>query len=365
MGYGAWGACMQIGSTAAARSSHRTATAFEQYVSGRRAVVEGAVFFLESRDHLDEVRRTAAHGDVIFAPSRSAEDDSRIIRYQGFFREPGDEMTLDGRGTFELQDYLAAPCTSIVGLTVVRQGSAEGVSAFLRDADTARESGAFVDQLLSSAVMLESRASFVRSDPAGDSLVRVHVTADGEYRDGPDGLLLGLVGDERPDLEATALASAGRGRSFARIVDRHALVADLDDRPWLERYVGVLDLLREWDGVPPRPAVSGFGGHLVRALDEDAASPSIVSADAPFLVTGDGEEYVLVDPASRRRFRLGVDAARAAECLIATADESAATSLLALELDSRTTSVAPVVRELRGRFATVSLDISASGRGVA
>ncbi len=67
-----------------------------------------------------------------------------------------------------------------------------------------------------------------------------------------------------------------------------------------------------------------------------------------------------MDPVTRRRFRLGIDAARAAECLIATGDESAAVSLLAAELDRRASSVAPVVREVRGDLAAAGLDVAAS-----
>lgn len=234
------------------------------------------------------------------------------------------------------------------------------MAAFLSDADMARESGVFVDQLLSSAVLLDSRASFLGTDPAGGSLARVHVTRGGEYRDGPDGLLLGVVGDARADLEARALDGAGRGRAFDRIVDRAMLEADLDDRPWLARYVATIDLLRQWDGVPSRPAISGFGGHLVPALDELPAPAGIVSADAPYLLTGDGEEYVLIDPSSRRRFRLGADAARGVECLIATGDESAAASLLAAELGRRTNAAMAAVCEIRERFASVGLDLLAT-----
>ena len=343
--------------TTASRPSHRTATAFEQYVSGRRGIVEGAVFFLESADHIEEVLRAAEPCDIVIAPARHA--DPRTIGYDGSFREPGDEITLDGRHTFELQDYLAAPFLSIVGLTIVRQGSAAGLAAFLSDADTARESGFFVDQLLSGLVLLDSRTSFVRADKDEGDLVRVHVTASGEYRDGPDGLLLGSVGDERADVEATAAEGAGRGRPFARIVDPRVLEADLDDRPWFARYVAALDLLRQWDGALTRPAISGFGGHLVRALDEGAAA---VASEAPFLVTGDGEEYILVDPVSLRRFRLGVDAARAAECLMATGDEAAASVMLAAELGRRTGEAAEVLGDVQGRFAQAGLDLASYGR---
>lgn len=351
---------MHMGSITAPRSGHRTATAFEQYVSGRRAILEGTVFFLESGEHAEAVLLQAGPGDVLFAPRGSAmRGDPRIVEYDGDFRDPGDEMTFDGRRTIEVQDYVAAPFISILGPTVIRQGRAEGVAAFLSDADTAWDSGIFIDQLRGSAVLLDSPASFVGAGPAGESLARVHVTRSGEYRDGPDGLLLGVAGDERADLEARALEDAGRGRAFARIVDRRVLEADLDDRPWLGRYVTALDLLRRWDGVPTRPAISGFGGHLVRALDDLPALASGVSAEAPYLLSGDGEQFVLTDSAGRRRFRLGIDAARAAECLVTTADESAASALLAAELGTRSGSVAPMVRELRERSAAAGLDLTA------
>ena len=354
---------MQADSTRESRRRHRTAAAFEQYVSGRRGFVEGAVFFLEAGDHFDDVLRMAVPGDIVFAPTvLTAPDDPRIIGYDGVFLDPGDEMTLDECHVFELQDYLALPFVAIVGLTVVRHMSADGVAAFLRDADTARESGVFVDQLLSSAVLSDSHASLVSVGSATESLVRVHVTSDGEYRDGPDGLLLGVVGDERADIEASAAEGAGRGRAFARVVDPRILEADLDDRPWLERYLAALDVLRQWDGASPRPAISGFGGHLVPALDTDGAFPSAASADAPFLLTGDGEEYILADPSSGRRFRLGVDAARVAECLIATGDESAASGLLAAELGRPAGSLDSAVREVRGRFADAGVDLTAYGR---
>ncbi|MGH3690370.1 MAG: daptide biosynthesis RiPP recognition protein, partial [Microbacterium sp.] len=68
-----------------------------------------------------------------------------------------------------------------------------------------------------------------------------------------------------------------------------------------------------------------------------------------------------VDPTSRRRFRLGVDAARAAECLIATADESSASALLAAELGRRAGSATDVVHEVRGRFVEAGVDLTSYG----
>ncbi|WP_353888700.1 daptide biosynthesis RiPP recognition protein [uncultured Microbacterium sp.] len=357
---------MQGSSTTTSRRCPRSVRAFEQYVSGRRELVAGTVFFLESGEHLGDVLRAARRRDIVLAPPGSVRrGDANVIGYRGRFREPGDRLVLDGHHVIELQDYVAAPFLSIVARTVLRQRSAEGVAALLSDADTARDYGIFVDQLLSRAVLLESRMSFTPTPAAAGSVVRVHVTADGEYRDGPDGLLLGRVGDERAEIEAAAVAGAGRGRSFARIVDRRVLEADLDDRPWLGRYLAALDLLRERHGGPGRPTVSGFGGHLVRALDESAAFPIVVSADAPFLVTGEGDEYLVLDPVGHRRLRLGLEAARAAECLIATEDESSATALLAFELGVRPTTVAPRIHEVRNALSSAGFDLPADARGAA
>lgn len=132
---------MQASSTAT-RSGHRTATAFEQYVSARRGFVEGAVFFLESGTHLEAVLSGSRPGDVVFTPAGTAvRSDPRVVEYDGRFCRPGDQLTLDGRQTLELQEYVAVPFVSIVGPTVIRQCSAEGVAAFFSDADTARNPG--------------------------------------------------------------------------------------------------------------------------------------------------------------------------------------------------------------------------------
>jgi hypothetical protein len=357
---------MQGSSTTTSRRCPRSVRAFEQYVSGLRELVAGTVFFLEAGEHLGDVLRAARRRDIVLAPPGLVRrGDANVIGYRGRLREPGDRLVLDGHHAVELQDYVAAPFLPIVAPTVLRQRSAEGLAAFLSDADTARDHGIFVDQLLSRAVLLESRTSFIPAAAAGGGLIRVHVTAEGEYRDGPDGLLLGHVGDERADIEATAVASAGRGRSFARIVDRRVLEADLDDRPWLGRYLAALDLLRESSGGPGRPTISGFGGHLVRALDESAAFPIVVSSEAPFLVTDDSEECLVIDPAGPQRLRLGLDAARAAECLIATEDESSATALLAFELGVRPSAVAPVIHEVRNALISAGFDLPTSARGAA
>jgi hypothetical protein len=226
-------------------------TAFRQYVTGRRTDVAGAVLFLEAADHLDAVRRIAARRDVIIAPSsliaeggETGAGGALAIGYSGFWHEPGDEIRLDGRHSFALQDYVALPFLTITGRVVVRQRTAKGIAAFLGDADTARHFGVHVSPLLSSAVLLDSGASFGRSRSAGDTLVRVHVTADGAYRDGADGLLLGRVGDARSEIERTAAAGAGRGRGFARIVDQELLEQELDRRPWFESYLAAIGMPR-------------------------------------------------------------------------------------------------------------------------
>lgn len=236
---------MRASSTTARPSSHRAVAAFEQYVTAERAIPGCAVFFLESAVHLDEVRALAERDDVVFVPTGSIPKvDSRVVPFAGALHAPGDEMSFGGRHAFQLQDYRAGRFRFRDGLTVVRQGSAEGLAAFLRDADTARSTGIFADRLLEGALLLESAASFSRAYPIPESLVRVHVTADGEYRDGPDGLLLGRVGDGRVDIEAVAADNAGRGRAFARIVNPRAFEADLDDRPWIELYVSLVSSSR-------------------------------------------------------------------------------------------------------------------------
>lgn len=350
-----------MGSTTTAQSaSHRTAAAFEQYVSGRGADAVGAAFFLEQSTQLDDVRRIAAPGDVIFTPGRGAGRTPEsgvggapaIVTYEGDFLEAGDEMVLDDRHAFELQDYLAMPFLTIVGLTIVRLASAEGFAAFLSDADAARDGGVFLDQLLSSVLLLDSRSRFVEEPP--DRLTRVHVTGAGEYRDGADGAILGEVGADREHLEAVVRRSSA-GSAFSRIVSNRTFAEAMRIRPWLGRYLAAIDLMRQRSGDRAGLRVSGFGGHLLSALDEPDAGAAVLDADAPFLVTGPDDETVLIDRASRRRFRLGRDAARTVEALLACGDEERASDLLAQELRRPTHVARTAVVELRGRFADAGI----------
>ncbi|MBO9625490.1 MAG: hypothetical protein J7484_03845 [Microbacterium sp.] len=350
--------------TRALPPNHRSAAAFEQYVSGHRALDDGVVFLLESGDAFETVRRAAEPGDVIFAPDEETTHDTTgvtVIGYHGRFQHPGDEVTLDGRHTFELQDYLAAPFISIVGLTVVRQGSAEGLAAYFADADTARRSGVFVEQLLHRAVLLDSRASFGTPDAASD-LVRVHVTADGALRDGPDGHFLGEAGTGRCELLAAAESGEGAGRAFARIIEQDDFDAAMGARPWMTRYAVALDLLRHGEPSAARPQISGFGGYLASAL-HDTDLPDVVDADAPFLLWDDDGDHTLIDPRTRRRFRLGREAAVAVECLIAAGEREAATDLFAVELGATAATSVEAVAEIDRRFAGVGIDLTAFGRG--
>lgn len=325
-------------------------------------MVSGAVFFLEAAEQLSPVLDLAHPGDVVIAPRAGAATGERpapaavtVIRYDGRWCEPGDRMQLGGGETLELQDYLTMPSLSTLGATVVRQWSSRGVDAFLEDADVARRAGVFVDQLVSGDVVLDSRASLAGGEAAAAALLRVHVTETGECRDGPDGLLLGHVDEARSCLETKAADGGGAGRAFDRICDRDELNQALGRRPWLGRYLVVLDIIRR----SPGASVSGFGGHLVSVLDEYDELPAITSATAPFLMTGVGEGFVLVDPVGHRRFRIDVDDARAAECLIATGEEPAATALLRVERGGRPSALAAEVRRVRTRFDALGLDLTA------
>lgn len=353
-------------STTAQRRTHRTAAAIEQYVSGRRALVTGVVFLLEAAQHREAVLGVARPGDTIIVPAAGCSDGDEVARagvtvigYDGSWRGSGDRMMLDGHHGLALQDYAALTSVSVVEPTVVRFSSAAGLELFLGDADAARSSGVFVDPLLDGSVLLDSRATLVDPREGTAALVRVHVTTTGEYRDGADGLLLGRAGATREAIEALAASGAGRGRAFAGIVDGGDLEAALDARPWLARYLAAVELLREWGRAYGLVAISGFGGHLVTALDHYDELPAIAVATAPFLVAGVDEEFLLIDQSGRRRFRLDATEARAVECVIATGEEFAASALLAAELGRRTRAVDAVVQHVLTRFAAVGLDLTA------
>lgn len=324
----------------------QAAEAFEQYVSGGRKG-PGCVFFIHSHEHVDAVASIVGPTDVMLVPDGvTLPAGVSAFTYTGSFLDAGDEMILADRHAFELQDYIASSFISILGLTVIQLSSAEGWNAFLQDADIAHEEGIFVEQLLHRAVLLDSSALFDGGTEVRPSLIRVHVAISGQFRDGPDGTLLGCVGDDRAQLSDT-LAREGRG--LDRIISRKNCAADLRLRPWLPRYVRAIEVLTHLDPVGSHTIVEGFGRGLIpHELGNEAGSA--LPVNAPMILT-EGGRAVLLEQASGRRFALGTQAAQIAQALLLTGDTNTAALVFAnisgLELDTSRDSTLIVYDGLR------------------
>ncbi|MFJ9839109.1 daptide biosynthesis RiPP recognition protein [Kitasatospora sp. NPDC101155] len=336
------------------------AAGLAQWASGRRTDLSGRVFFLESAEHLAAVLRFATADDLVIAPEDGLESDSgsaAVARYSGRFVEPGDEMLVEGRYAVELQDYLAAAFLPVVGFTVVRLDGEAGWRTYLEDAELARDTGAFVEQLVHPAVLLADKGALGRDATDGRSLPRIHVTESGEVRTAPGGTRLGTVDDSFDELILAASRLSADGEDDLRaVVAPEDLRATLAERPWLPRYVHALEALRvvRQEGADWR--VSGFGGRLVDGLPAEYREPD----EAPLLLWND-TDHLLHHPRSGRRFRLGADAARLAELLLVTGSAEAAAALGAELLGLAEPVARQAAAEVEARLERAGLWVPAVG----
>ncbi|MBF4461829.1 MULTISPECIES: daptide biosynthesis RiPP recognition protein [unclassified Rathayibacter] len=273
--------------------------------------------------------------DVLLAPAGSAAGTaSRVIEYEGRFVEVGDEMTIEGH-TLELQDYAAAGFLEVVGPMVVRLGDTAGWEALLEDADRAHSDGEFPAHLLHPGVLLGERNAFLARAAGRPRAPRPVFGVGGVPRHAPEGPPLEVVGS--PLVEA-----------FGGVIEPARLEADVEDRPWLGRYIAATELLRRTRrGTQAR--ISGVSASLLDDGRADRPTP----IDAPFLSEVDGS-WLLEDLATRRRFRLQEDAATIVEALHTSSDHDLAarrwSDAFALSLEEAAAHVAAVA----ARWAEVS-----------
>jgi hypothetical protein len=279
------------------------ARAVHEWISGHRDSYE-RFFFAETAEAAAAFAVRATRRDALFAPDGGplpSPGPATVIPYGGLLREPGDELLVSGR-TVELQDYAAAAFVDVLGPTVVRFVGPHDWTAFLDDAVIAHETGVLPPQLRDPRMQLAERAALL--DPlriARPDSFASH--GEGSVTFGPQGIVLGAI-----DESGTFEASVPRIAALGGVVPVRELVACVTERPWLPRLIALADLRRALPGDRALAPVSGFGAVLV---DDGHADADPIARD-PFLVIED-EQPILADPASRRQFRVSMDAARVVE----------------------------------------------------
>lgn len=251
--------------------------------------------------------------DVLLVPDDRAADDDRtpppsrtgatVAPYRGGLDEPGDEAWFSGLKV-QVEDYASIAFLPLTGATIARLRDLDGWRAYLEDADAARNSGRLLPQLLGATVAVSGAPLVDAGDPV--PVAAVDIDRDGVARLGQDGAVLGDLGDPGPLAAALDRSHPPLARLAALGDD---LAADVADRPWLGLYRAALAFAAPQDDGPAW-SVSGLGTTVAPGGDASRITRS------DLLLLHRGEERVLVQPRSLRRFALTARAAVVVEHLL-------------------------------------------------
>lgn len=201
---------------------------------------------------------------------------------------------------------------------VLRVGDDHDLSAFLRDADRAMDTGLFADHLLRPDTLVGDLSSLGADFSAAGPDHRLWVAADGQVSTSRSGADLGRIEESPATVTARWRARNDGGTrpcavGLAKVLDEVERTEALADRPWLSRYHAAVRSMRRLRSRGFLPvAASGFGRRLDRRVAAVQPGPVVDDAGAPLLlVTREHgrNRYWVVDPTSTRG--RGVDAADA------------------------------------------------------
>jgi len=289
-----------------------------------RAVMEGprshpAVVTVEVGVHATELARNGVVGEdsLVFAPQDDPPGIPGVVTYRGSVWNEGDELNLGGSFYLQAQKYAICEYMSVVGPTVIRVKDEEDFAIFLRDADIARESGAFPIYLANPLVFLADIPALGEPWKASGPDQRIHVRGNGEVSVSAFGKCLGTTDTPLSTLKArweheNGVSQAPCAVALGEAVGEGVRSEGVRDRPWLGRYLAALNTIRQ--GLARGMAglrVSGFGGYLAPG-EGDLTDPANVIP----VVSWNEDKALLFDPRSNRAFGMGTEAAALVELLL-------------------------------------------------
>jgi len=255
---------------------------------------------------LDEL--TLSRKSLVLAPGgmslrKGDVSGAQVLSYDGGLTDGEDELHLGGGIAVRRESYTAAAFVPLTCPTAIAVLEPDDHENFLSDADVAVETGAFEDFLMHPLAVLADVCALGGCGCAAPRRLRAVLDADGAR----PSLGGARFGDSTPGDTGCTVCVAG-------VVDPDGLEANRAARPWLPRYLHVLDVLRAIRRRTPGPvSVSGFGHRFVETLPVAPVEP----AAALVLLELDGE-HVICDPATRRVLRTGRDAMRVLEVALAS-----------------------------------------------
>ncbi|WP_409496661.1 daptide biosynthesis RiPP recognition protein [Amycolatopsis sp. cmx-11-12] len=305
----------------------------------------GRVVFLESANHLDYALRLSSGQGSVFSPA-PAGGVRNVVVYEGGVSTPGDELLIGDGLLVSSQDYLSTPFVVATGATIVLVTGAEDYDAYLQDADLARRTGVFVDQLLQPGVFLADQCALGSTHPCAGA-ARLYVATSGDVYTAPGGQRLGTVESDVDHLIEAAVAPTSGDLCLNGVVAAESVDRARAERPWLSRYLRALDVLGGL-GTTGRTGyrVSGFGGRLTAGLPTALDEPT----DAPLVLWND-DEHLICDPGQGRVFQLGQDAARLVELLLITGSIEGSCTLATVHLGLDRVTARAAIEVLTTRLA--------------
>lgn len=265
--------------------------ALREWITGQRGE-HPMVLLVDDGAPVDVLEHATERDQVVLLPLTSGAYRGRaeVVRYSGALSDVGDELFLGERGV-ELEDYVAASFIQVVGPTAVRFSDASSWSAFLIDAEIARDTGVFPTALIDPRVLLAGRSAL--ANPLGLAVPNaLRLRADGGVSVGVQGEVIGHVA-ELERLLATPLPGVA---ALGEVLPQPDLIADLALRPWIARYLLATDLMKMLRLGNGAARISGFGWRVVEdGLDDAVPLPT----DPILLETADG--LLLADTATLRR----------------------------------------------------------------
>ncbi|MEV1171263.1 daptide biosynthesis RiPP recognition protein [Nonomuraea sp. NPDC049784] len=256
---------------------------------------------LEDPGYLHALRRSGLVGatSVVFLPGGPSDDAGPVVvGYTGSLREAGSEISISDSFFLQTQDYSTSEFMSVIGPTSIRIFNETDFELFLDDADRAKDEGQFREFLIHPAVRLAELPALGAGIDRDGPRHRLYVTADGDIHTSPTGTAIGHAGDDLPTLQKewarlNAESDQPCAVCLAKAVPEERRAAELASRPWLGRYHGAIaaqqDLLTRGES---DMRVSGFGGRLVRGLEEVGDPADMVTAGLPLLLWTEASAYV-------------------------------------------------------------------------
>lgn len=235
---------------------------------------------------------------------------------------PGESLWFGDGLEVRVRNYGVADFESLDVPTALVISDDDDFSAYLRDADSAWQTGVFAHYVTHDSALIANLACLGGTGTAAGPRNRLYVDNDGIARTSPVGRGLGT-----PDEGLAALQTRWtRGNAMSLWPDALGLedaVCDSDratalaERPWISRYVAALRALRAARATGrTAQAVSGFGTRLTAGLPLGDTPDRI---DAPVLARF-GAICRALDPVSRAQTDIDADQLRALELVLGGAD---------------------------------------------